>query len=162
LQRYLVDFASEVPFETVQAKWLEHHGVEVVVSTIRPLGQLAGWSGLKPSSRVYGLGDGAPWIAEPMEIQFGAQGSYLIDFYHLCDYLAAAAPHCSQTPQAWLEEPKARFLSGRNAEVSSMLKQHIEPEGQAETPVRNAYRYLSNRPGQFDSLAAIKAPSRSP
>jgi hypothetical protein len=61
----------------------------------RQLGQLAGLSGLKPESRVHGLGDGAPWIAKQMEVQFGAQGSYLIDFYHLCDYLSAAAPRCS-------------------------------------------------------------------
>jgi hypothetical protein len=124
----------------------------------RQLGQLAGLSGLKPESRVHGLGDGAPWIAEQMEVQFGAQGSYLIDFYHLCDYLTAAAPRCSpQTPQAWLEEQKTRFKTGRNAEVLSTLQAHLEPEDQVETPVRDAYRYISNRPGQFDYLAAIQA-----
>jgi hypothetical protein len=249
LQRYIVDFASEVPFEAVQAKLWEHHGVEVAVSTIRQvtlshakrlserqilpraargkagvliaesdgsliptvqctaqegeaekpdrrkcrklawkeakvslvrradavspvyaitlggpeeagrqLGQLAELSGLKPKSRVHGLGDGAPWIAEQMEVQFGAQGSYLIDFYHLCDYLAAAAPCCSpQTPKVWLEEQKTRFKTGQQTDVLTALRPHIEPEGQAETPVRNAYRYISNRPGQFDYLSAIKA-----
>jgi hypothetical protein len=35
LQRYIVDFAAEAPFEAVQAKRLEHHGVEVAISTIR-------------------------------------------------------------------------------------------------------------------------------
>jgi hypothetical protein len=124
----------------------------------RQLGQLAGLSGLKPESRVHGLGDGAPWIVEQMEVQFGAQGSYLIDFYHLCDYLAAAAPRCApQTPQVWLEEQKTRFKTGRNAEVLSTLQAHLEPKDQTETPVRDAYRYLSNRPGQFDYLAAIQA-----
>jgi hypothetical protein len=77
----------------------------------RQLGQLAALSGLKPKSRVHGLGDGAPWIAEQMEVQFGTQGSYLIDFYHLCAYLATAAPTCSKTPKVWLEEQKARFAS---------------------------------------------------
>jgi hypothetical protein len=33
----------------------------------------------------------------------------------------------------------------------------VEPEEQAETPVRDALRHLSNRPGQFDYLSAIKA-----
>jgi hypothetical protein len=243
-----VDFAADVPFEAVQAKLWEHHGVEVALGTIRQvplshakglcerqilpkaaqgkaavliaeedgsliptvqctapagaekpdrrrsrklawkearvslvrrpesvsavfavtlggpeeagrqLGRLAEWSGLKPGSRVHGLGDGAPWIAEQMEIQFGAQGSYLIDFYHLCDYLAAAAPHCSpQTPKVWLEEQKTRFKTGQQTDVLAALRPHIEPEGQAETPVRNACRYLSNRPGQFDYLSAIQA-----
>jgi hypothetical protein len=88
----------------------------------RQLGQLAALSGLKPKSRVHGLGDGAPWIAEQMDIQFGAQGSYLIDFYHLCEYLSAAAPSCSKTPKVWLEEQKARFKSGRNAEALAAQK----------------------------------------
>jgi hypothetical protein len=99
----------------------------------------------------------APWIAEQMDIQFGAQGSYLIDFYHLCDYLAAAAPRCSKTPKVWLEEQKTRFKSGRNAEALAALEPYVEPKEQAETPVRNAYRYISKRPGQFDSLFAIEA-----
>jgi hypothetical protein len=35
--------------------------------------------------------DGAPWIAEQFEERFGLQGNYLIGFYHLCEYLSAAA-----------------------------------------------------------------------
>lgn len=43
-------------------------------------------------SRIHGLEDGATtWIAEQVECRFGAQDGYLIDFYHLCDYLAGAA-----------------------------------------------------------------------
>ena len=120
--------------------------------------QLAERSGLKANSRVHGLGDGATWIAEQMEIQFGAQGSYLIDFYHLFDYLAAAVPACApQTPQVWLEEQKACFKSGRNAEALAELRRHLEPEGETECPVRDACRYIANRPGQFDSLSALNA-----
>ena len=36
------------------------------------------------------VGDGAPWIADQVKEQFGAQGNYLLDFYQVCDYLAAA------------------------------------------------------------------------
>lgn len=36
-------------------------------------------------------GDGANWIAEQVERCFGTQGKYLIDFYHVSQYLAAAA-----------------------------------------------------------------------
>jgi hypothetical protein len=56
----------------------------------RQLKALAELSGLKPKSRVHGLGDGALRIAEQTDIQFGVQGSYLIDFYHLCNYCSAA------------------------------------------------------------------------
>jgi hypothetical protein len=78
--------------------------------------------------------DHAPgsWIAEQMDIQFGVQGSYLIDFYHLCNYLAGAAPRCSKTQKVWLEEQKTRFKSGRNAEVIAALEPYVEPKEQAE------------------------------
>ena len=35
LQRAIVDFGADLPFTEVQAKLLEHHGVEVAVSTLR-------------------------------------------------------------------------------------------------------------------------------
>ena len=31
----------------------------------------------------HAVGDGAPWIVGKVEEQFGAQGSYFIDFYHI-------------------------------------------------------------------------------
>ena len=40
---------------------------------------------------VHAVGDGAPWIVGQIEELFGEQGSYLIDFYHVCEYLSAAA-----------------------------------------------------------------------
>jgi hypothetical protein len=40
-------------------------------------------AGLGSNTKVHGVGDGAPWIADHMDMVFGLQGSYLIDFYHL-------------------------------------------------------------------------------
>ena len=48
-------------------------------------------AGFGANSRVHAVGDGAPWIVGQVEAQFGDQGRYLIDFYHVCEYLAAAA-----------------------------------------------------------------------
>src|SRR6516165_6032762 len=48
-------------------------------------------SGFGATSHVHAVGDGAPWIVGQVEEHFGAQGSYLIDFYHVCEYLSAAA-----------------------------------------------------------------------
>ena len=48
-------------------------------------------AGFGANSRVHAVGDGAPWIVGQVEEQFGDQGSYLIDFYHVCEYLSAAA-----------------------------------------------------------------------
>ncbi|MBK9572046.1 MAG: hypothetical protein IPO43_04630 [Rhodoferax sp.] len=60
--------------------------------------------------RIHGVGDGAPWIAKQVKQRFGSQGSYLVDFYHVCDYLSAAANAievaCGQ--QRWLTKQKER------------------------------------------------------
>lgn len=77
------------------------------------LKQLTMVAGLNGKSRVHGLGDGAPWIAEQMECQFGAQGGYLIDFYHLCGYLAEAAKVCAKDcPDIWMDIQKERLKKG--------------------------------------------------
>lgn len=40
-------------------------------------------AGFAPGSYLHAVGDGAPWIAMQEEIQFGAQGTYLVDFFHI-------------------------------------------------------------------------------
>jgi hypothetical protein len=42
-------------------------------------------AGFGAGHRVHGVGDGAPWIAQQMKQRFGSQGSYLLDFYHVCE-----------------------------------------------------------------------------
>jgi len=42
--------------------------------------------GVNKGSHLHVVGDGAPWIAEQVEDQLGRQATYLIDFYHLCEY----------------------------------------------------------------------------
>ena len=40
-------------------------------------------AGFGAGTHIHAVGDGAPWIADQVEEQFGAQGSYLLDFYHV-------------------------------------------------------------------------------
>ena len=40
-------------------------------------------AGFGANSRVHAVGDDAPWIVGQVEEQFGARGTYLIDFYHV-------------------------------------------------------------------------------
>lgn len=47
-------------------------------------------AGAGAQTQIHGVGDGAAWIIEQAEQRFGQQGSYLIDFYHVSAYLAAA------------------------------------------------------------------------
>ena len=99
-------------------------------------------------THVHFLGDGAPWIQGQVEEQFGTQATYLVDFYHTCDYLAAASRMCDpEAPSKWLEIQKNYLKSGELDRVLIELKAHEEdpstPEGDA--PVRQCYRYISNR-----------------
>lgn len=129
------------------------------MATGADLKRLAVAAGLNRRTQIHGLGDGAPWIAEQMEIQFGTQASYLIDFYHLCDYLAAAAPVCApELSSQWLSLQKERLKSGALDTVVAALAACLEPEScEGDQPVRACHRYITNRPGQFDYPAAIAA-----
>lgn len=129
-------------------------------ATGNALKRLALAAGLDRRTRVHGAGDGAPWIAEQVEVQFGAQGRYLIDFYHLCDYLAAAAPVCAPAqPGGWMTCQKERLKTGQLDAVMAALTPHLEADSVASdhAPVRNCYRYITNRPGQFNYREAIAA-----
>lgn len=124
------------------------------------LKQLAVASGFNGQSRVHGLGDGAPWIAQQMEQQFGAQGGYLIDFYHLCDYLADAAKVCAKDcPDQWMTLQKERLKTGQLSEVMEALHPFQEPGSTptADAPVRQCYGYIARRPGQFKYQEAMAA-----
>jgi hypothetical protein len=69
-------------------------------------------AGFGTGTPIYGVGDGAPWIADQVEKKFGTQGSYLIDFYHACDYLSAAGKaivSAQQEQKTWMDEQKSRL-----------------------------------------------------
>ncbi len=122
--------------------------------------RLAQAAGLTRQTHVHGVGDGAPWIAEQMEIQFGAQASYLIDLYHLCDYLADAAPVCHpDNAIEWMTRQKHAAKEGAIQSVLTALAPHREPETAPDdqAPVRRCHRYIANRLGQFDYPTALAA-----
>ena len=89
--------------------------------------QVAGRAGLTAHSRVHGVGDGAPWIAEQFALRFGAQGRYLVDFYHVSDYLAAAAPRCGGADAVrWRQQQQQALRDNRVTEVLAELAAHVE------------------------------------
>ena len=72
-------------------------------------------AGFGANSQVHAVGDGAPWIVGQVEAQFGDQGRYLIDFYHVCEYLAAASEAIAPDPaarSAWMETQKEALKGG--------------------------------------------------
>ncbi len=123
------------------------------------LGLCAARIGIDASTRVHGVGDGAPWIADQTERVFGARSGYLIDFYHLCDYLAAASKSCAANHQDWYTTQKAQMKAGELTSVLATLVPHIEPPDvdDSQAPVRACHRYIHNRPEQFDYPKALQA-----
>jgi hypothetical protein len=112
------------------------------------------------TSRVHSVGDGAPWIADQVHQVFGQQGTYLVDFYHLSEYLAAAATRCApETPAQWLAQQQACLKQSDVAAVLAALAPYLEaPEvTDKAAPVRCCSRYLTNRPGQFEYQQALAA-----
>jgi hypothetical protein len=110
-------------------------------------------SGAHEKTKVHCVGDGAVWIANQVEERFGSNGTYLIDFYHLCEYLSAAAPHCSAHDEHhWLKQQKESMKKSDYKAVLLALKPYVELKTVEENkaPVRACYRYINNRPKQLD------------
>jgi len=106
------------------------------------------------------LGDGAAWIIQQVHAQFGQQASYLLDFYHVSEYLAAAAQRIAPTASRhWLAEHQEHLLHNRLEEVLAALKPHQEGAelADAEAPVRVCLRYLSNHRAWLNYAAAREA-----
>jgi hypothetical protein len=113
-------------------------------------------AGFGPGSHLHAVGDGARWIANQVDLQFGTQGSYLVDFFHLCEYLGAAAPICAPDhPQAWLDLQKDRLKANQVAAVLEALASFVRADRDDE-PVTACDRYLRNRLDQLDYQGALQ------
>jgi len=115
-------------------------------------------AGAGSQTQIHALGDGASWITEQAQLQFGTQGQYLVDFYHLCDYLAAAADAvAAHDKQAWMEEKKTWLKENRWEDVLRHLEPVLEPEHlpEAEAPVRACHRYIAHRSNCLDYQGAL-------
>ena len=85
----------------------------------------------------------------------------MIDFYHVCEYLSAAAKAIVPNATAvdtWVEAQKDALKTGRLDQVLAALAGYIEaPEiDNDQAPVRQCHRYLSDRRDQLnyrDTLA---------
>lgn len=128
--------------------------------------QTACAAGLGEKTRVHGVGDGAPWIAEQFDRHFGGQGRYLVDFYHVTEYLAAAAPTCApRAAAAWVARQQQRLKANQLDRVLRDLAGHLEPAAsvgsrrrdtvESVTPVRDCERYLRVRREQLDYAGAL-------
>lgn len=132
--------------------------VDVAGKQLRACAKRAGFGA---GQRVHAVGDGAQWIAKQIKKRFGSQGSYLLDFYHVCDYLHDAAQAIEQQPcaqRSWMDKQQLRLKTQGSDALLNELQGHLESEETAEedAPVRRCYRYLSERQGQLDYQSALE------
>jgi len=118
-------------------------------------------AGFGKGHHAHGLGDGAAWIARQVRQRFGSQGSYLLDFYHVCDYLGAAAKALESQPvaqRAWMDKQKQRLKGQGLCALLNELQGALEPQAipDEDAPVRRCWRYLSQRQDQLDYEGAIR------
>lgn len=117
-------------------------------------------AGFGKASELHAVGDGAEWIATQVERKFGANGKYLLDFYHVCDYLSAASKQIGSDAAAagvWLEQQKTALKRQDAQSVLVALQPHLETDEEldSEAPVRQCHRYLSRRQDQLHYQDAI-------
>jgi len=111
------------------------------------------------NTHLHCLGDGAGWIVGQVKAQFGAAASYLVDFYHVSEYVAQAGQaFAGAGTKQWLREQQEKLKENRVGEVLSELARHREGEAKSEeeTAIRKCERYLGERVPYLDYAGAIK------
>lgn len=111
--------------------------------------------GYSDHTKMHCLGDGAFWIQEQVGRVFGTNGDYLVDFFHLSEYLAGAAEKCcAEATRKWLYDRQEEMKTGQIEKVIGILKSY-EERVEENGPVRKCLRYIENRPNQFKYKEAL-------
>lgn len=114
-------------------------------------------AGLVEATYVHALGDGAQWIVDQIENQFGIQAHFLVDFFHMSEYLAGASKWCGiLDSKTWLEEKKKMMKAGESEKVFSELKTKLEEQKEVgeENELKKCVRYMEKRIKYMDYKGA--------
>jgi hypothetical protein len=110
-------------------------------------------------TRLHCVGDAAAWIINQVEQCFGEQASYLIDFFHVSEYLSAAAEEIAgENKSEWLKKQQEKMKQNRADEVIESLREATaggKEEG-GDGAVRVCQRYLANQEQYFDYKGALE------
>lgn len=102
----------------------------------------AGWG---TESKIHCVGDGSVWIVNQSRIQFGKQGTFLLDFYHASEHLWKVAEECLNGDREWFETQKECLRKGEINAVLKSLKKLSKPDNVAE----KTYNYFESRRDQL-------------
>lgn len=115
--------------------------------------------GFNECTHVHGVGDGASWIVDQFDRVFSKQANYLIDFFHLSEYLLEASKVLSpDDPKSWRKKQERRMKKNQSHLVLKALSKKIKQESlkNAEDPVIACHRYIKNRIDYVDYATAIE------
>jgi hypothetical protein len=118
------------------------------------------FKGMNEDTHIHAVADGADWIANQYEMQFGTRCTFLVDFYHVCEYLAEAVNSTSmglEERNRWLETQKQALRESDIQAVIAALEGLCAQaeEKDANAPVTTAMAYLTKRAHQLDYQNAI-------
>lgn len=111
------------------------------------------------ATRLHCVGDAASWIINQVDQCFGEQASYLIDFFHLSEYLSAAAEEMAgEKKQEWLKRQQEKMKENRADEVIKTLMGASASQDKqgSDSAVLVCQRYLANHEKYFDYRSALE------
>jgi hypothetical protein len=123
------------------------------------------------STKLHCVADGAQWIVLQVEERFENQATFLVDFYHVSEYLAAASELLGESKKVpWLKQQQRRLKANRTNEVIKEITKLEAIEKlklpavakrtsatKEERPASCCKRYLENRLQYLDYKTALKA-----
>ena len=115
-------------------------------------------------THLHAIADGATWIADQYEEQFGTNHRFHVDFFHVCECLAAAANSTTldkKQRSEWLEKQQENLRQRKTATVVKMLEQLKQQRpgigNKKEEPraIETAMHYHTERKEPLDYQTAI-------
>lgn len=121
----------------------------------KQMSRMARVLGMNKETKVHCIGDGAVWIKELTDRVYGKKSSYLVDFFHMAEYLYQASELCGDGARdLWFAHAQERMKTGRQEDVMVDLNiaHSIDP---VHSGVAECRRYMQNRVGQFKYQEAL-------
>jgi len=173
---------GQVAKRSDRRKHRQCHWKEIRVSTVRIPGSVDTWygvalgeplsvgcmmlecckfKGMHSDTHIHAIADGASWIANQYDLQFGTRCKFHIDFWHACDYLVAAAKSTTMSDKerkCWFETQKESLRASKVKTVLATLGDLAEAkDGEDENePITTTISYFKKRENQFDYADAIR------
>lgn len=94
---------------------------------------------------IHAVSDGAPWIAEQVKLKFCNRSSYLIDFFHLYEYLSEAAIwYDIFNPWEQVQVSREKLKSGKQQGVfEEIANKYASLDNRDEdNGLRRCYKYM--------------------